>query len=125
MQTCLADTCTCVLLQHPSQAWYAPTACSAVSPPHHILSDSSLPSVHAGSPEDIRWLQSVRLVEPFDYSPPEPGFWENVVVSLQLLLHCFCRSALPEPGFAGLSITDSAVPGAGPPHGQVATDQVH
>lgn len=68
---------------------------SPVSPPHQAHQTAHR-SARAGSPEDIRWLQSVRLVEPFDCSPPEPGFWENVVVSLQLLLHLVCRSALPD-----------------------------
>ena len=91
VQTCLAHRCTCVLLQEANQAWCAPTMPLPVSSPHHILSDCSLLPVRAGSPEDIRWLQSVRLVEPFDYSPPEAGFWENVVVSLQLLLQLFVQ----------------------------------
>ena len=112
MQTCLAHRYTRVLLGHVSQAWSAPCCCPD-SPIHYILSDSSRPSVRAGSPEDIRWLQSVRLVEPFDNSPPEPGFWENVVVSLQLLLPPFCRSALPETDLAGLSPMRSAVLRAG------------
>ena len=91
-----------------------------ISLPHQVLSDSSSPSVHAGSPEDIRWLQSVRLVEPFDCSPPEAGFWENVVVSLRLLLHHLCRSALSETGLARLSYMHSAVLRAGPPTGRFA-----